>query len=149
MPQSIHRKTRDRPVHSMNADKIKCMSIIRRAPLKEHLSPRANGKDSYMSGITTRLEHRTLNKRRRTCIQEAVPDGCVILIHTQREHAKEHHQAPTSSRYPLASTMHAPKGILTIPGTNANCHQMLHAEEGAVQYKVPKFPFTPNKAPWA
>ncbi len=144
MPQSIHRKTRDRPVHSMNVAKTKCMSIVRRAPLSK-----GNYKDSCMSGNTTHQEHKTLNKRRRTCIQEAVPDGCVILIHTQRDHAQEHHQAPTSSRYLLASTMHAPKGILTIPGTNANCHQMLHAEEGAVKNKVPKFPLAPNKAPWA
>ena len=57
-----------------------------------------------MSGNTTHQEHKTLNKRRRTCIQEAVPDGCAILIHTQREHAEEHQQASTSSRYLRAST---------------------------------------------
>ena len=31
----------------------------------------------------------------------------------------------------------APEGILTRPGDQANCHQMLHAAEDAVKYKVP------------
>ena len=85
---------------------------------------------AHRASLGQSLEHLTLNKRRRTCIPEAVLDGRVKLVHAQREHAEEHHQADASLQAPEGHPHETWGPMLFV-------HQMLHAEEDAAQCNVP------------